>query len=119
MVLEIFDHESVNSTFTHKKWRNPNNRRKLNLNINLDEIRYLEFPDIIDYKLVYDSEIQNDGSNGLNEIHQYTEVFAFVELTTSNVKIPYYFALVKYRIYMVMLRHSFCLNFTKIFLFIN
>ena len=31
--------------------------QKLNLNINLGEIRYLEVPDIIDYKLDYDLEI--------------------------------------------------------------
>ena len=31
--------------------------QKLNLNINLGEIRYLKFPDIIDYKWVHDSEI--------------------------------------------------------------
>ena len=48
--------------------------QKLNSNINLGEIRHLEVPDIINYKLVHDSETQNDGSNRLDEI-QYTEVF--------------------------------------------
>ena len=62
--------------------------QKLNLNINLGEIRYLEVSDIIDYKLVHDSEIQNDGSNRLDEIHQYTEVFAVADLKTRHVKIP-------------------------------
>ena len=38
--------------------------------INLGEIRYLEVPDIIDYKLVHDSEIQIDGYNRLDDIHQ-------------------------------------------------
>ena len=47
--------------------------KKLNSNINLREIRYLEVPEIIDYKLVHDSEIQNDGSNRLDEIHQWTQ----------------------------------------------
>ena len=42
--------------------------QKLNLNINLGEIWYLEVPDIINYKLVHDSETQNDGSNRLDEI---------------------------------------------------
>ena len=50
--------------------------QKLNLNINLGKIWYLNVPDIIDYKWVHDSEIQNDGSNGLDEIHQCTEVVA-------------------------------------------
>ena len=67
----------------------------LNLNINLGEIRYLEVPDIIDYKLVHDSEIQNDGSNRLDEIHQYTEIFAVADRKTRHVKIPLYFGLVK------------------------
>ena len=53
--------------------------RKLNLNINLDEIRYLEVPDIIDYKWVHNSEIQNDGSNRLDKIHQCTVVFAVAD----------------------------------------
>ena len=56
--------------------------QKLNLNIKLGEIRYLEVPDIIDYKLVHDSEIQNDGYNRLDEIHQYTEVLAVADLKT-------------------------------------
>ena len=47
--------------------------QKLNLNMNLGEIRYLDVPDIIDYKWVHDSEIQSDGSNRLYEIHQCTE----------------------------------------------
>ena len=53
--------------------------QKLNLNINLGEIWYLEIPDIINYKLVDDSETQNDGSNRLDEIHQYTEVVAVAD----------------------------------------
>ena len=53
--------------------------QKLNSNNILGEIRCLEVPDIIDQKLVYDSEIQNDGSNRLDEIYQYTEVFAVAD----------------------------------------
>ena len=38
--------------------------QNLNSNINLSEIWYLSsVPDITDYKLVYYSEIQNNGSN--------------------------------------------------------
>ena len=61
--------------------------QKLNLNNNLGEIRYLEVPDIIHCKLVHDSEIQNDGSNRLDDIHQYTEVFAVADRKTKHVKI--------------------------------
>ena len=61
---------------------------KLNLNIKLSEIRYLGFSDIIDDKLVQDSEIQNNGSNRLDEIHQYTEVFAIADRETRYVTIP-------------------------------
>ena len=50
---------------------------------------------IIDYKIVHDSDIQNDGSNKLDEIHQYTEVFAVTDCYTRHVKIPQYFGLVK------------------------
>ena len=50
--------------------------QKLNLNTNLGEIEYLKVLDIIDCKWVHDSEIQNDGCNILDEIHQCTEVFA-------------------------------------------
>ena len=42
--------------------------QKLNLNMNLGEIRYLGVPEIINYKLIHDSEIQNNRSNRLNEI---------------------------------------------------
>ena len=59
--------------------------QKLNLNINLSEIRYLEVPDIINYKLVHDSEFQNDGSNRLDEIHQYTEVFTVANRKTIDM----------------------------------
>ena len=59
--------------------------QKLNLNINLGEIRYLEVPDIIDYKWVHDSEIQNDGFNRLDEIHQYTEVFVIADHKTIDM----------------------------------
>ena len=62
--------------------------QKLNLNISLGEIRYLEITDNINYKLVHDSEIQNDGSNRLDEIHQYTEVFAVADCKTRHVKRP-------------------------------
>ena len=62
--------------------------QKLKLNINLGEMQYLGVPDIIDYKLVHESEIQNNGSNRLNEIHQYTEVFAVADRKTRHVKIP-------------------------------
>ena len=44
--------------------------QKLNLNMNLVEIWYLRIPDILDYKLVYDSEIKNSGSNRLDEIYR-------------------------------------------------
>ena len=37
--------------------------QKLNLNINLGEIRYLGVPDITDYKLEHNSKIQHNGSN--------------------------------------------------------
>ena len=37
--------------------------QKLNSHINLGEIWYLGVPDITDYKLVHDSEIQSNGSN--------------------------------------------------------
>ena len=59
--------------------------QKLNLNINLGEIRYLEVPDIIDYKWFHESEIQNSGSNRLDEIHQYTEVFAVADRKTIDM----------------------------------
>ena len=36
--------------------------------MNLGEIQYLGVPYIIDYKLVRDSKIQNDGSNRLDEV---------------------------------------------------
>ena len=64
------------------------NDLKLNLNINSGEIRYLGDPDIVDYKLAHDSEIQNNGSNRLGEIHQYTEVFAVADRETRHVTIP-------------------------------
>ena len=38
--------------------------------MNLGEIWYFRVPDIIDYKLVHDSEIQNNGSNRLYEIYR-------------------------------------------------
>ena len=62
--------------------------QKLNSNNNLGEIWYLEVTEIIDYKLVHDSEIQNDVSNRLNQIHEYTEVFAVADRKTRHVKIP-------------------------------
>ena len=62
--------------------------QKLNLNINLGGLQYLEVSDIIDYKLVHDSEIKNDESNRLDEIHQYTEVFAVADRKMRHVKIP-------------------------------
>ena len=61
--------------------------QKSNLNINLGEVRYLEVPNIIDYKLVHDLKIQNDGSNRLNEIHQCT-VFTIADRKTRHIKIP-------------------------------
>ena len=54
----------------------------------LGEIRYLGFPDIIDYTLVHDSEIQNNGSKRLDEVHQYTEVFVVADRETRHVTIP-------------------------------
>ena len=56
--------------------------QKLNLNINLPEIRYSAVPDIINYKLVHDSETPNDGSNRLDEIHHYTDVVAVADSKT-------------------------------------
>ena len=53
--------------------------QKLNSNINLGEIRYLEAPEIINYKLFHNSEPQNDGSSRLDELHQYTEVVAVAD----------------------------------------
>ena len=40
-VLDIFNDESVNSTFKNKKWPDQIADQKLNLNINLDEIQYI------------------------------------------------------------------------------
>ena len=48
----------------------------------------LGVPDIIDYKLVQDSEIENKGSNRLDEIHQYTEVFEVADRETKHITIP-------------------------------
>ena len=57
-----------------KKWRNPNDRPKIKFKYKLSwNSVYLEVPDIIDYKLVHDLGIQNDGSNRLDEIHQCTQ----------------------------------------------
>ena len=53
--------------------------QKLNLNINLGQIRYLKVPDIINYTLVDNSETQKNGSNKLDEIQQYTEVVAVAD----------------------------------------
>ena len=61
---------------------------KLNSNIKLGEIRYLGVPDIIDYELVHDSEIQNKRSDRSDEIHQYTEVFVVADRETRHVTIP-------------------------------
>ena len=44
--------------------------QKLNLNMNLGEIRYLGVPDIINYKLVHDLEIQNNRSNRLDKVYR-------------------------------------------------
>ena len=60
--------------------------QKLNLNINLGEIQYLKVLDIIDYKWVHDSEIQNHESNRLDEIHQCTEVFAVADRKTIDMQ---------------------------------
>ena len=54
----------------------------------LGEIRYLGVPDIVNYKLVHDSEIRNNGSNRLDEIYYYTEIFAVADRKTRHVKIP-------------------------------
>ena len=51
-------------------WMTKMTDQKLNLNMNSGEIRYLGVPDIIDYKLVLYSEIQNNGSNRLDEIYR-------------------------------------------------
>ena len=43
----------------------------LNLNMNLlGEIRYLGVPEIIDYKLVHNSEIRKNRSNRLDEFYR-------------------------------------------------
>ena len=43
----------------------------------------------MDYKLlVHDSEIQKNESKRLNEIHQYTEIFAVADRETRHVTIP-------------------------------
>ena len=92
-VLDIFDDEIMNSTFRNKKMAD----QKLYSNINLCEIWYLGVPDITNYKLVHDLEIQNNGSNmvdwndknkyiNLDEI-QYTEVFAVADAKTRDAKI--------------------------------
>ena len=62
--------------------------QKLNLNINIGEIPYLEVTVNIDNKLVHDSKIENDGSNRLDEIHQFTEVFSVADRKMRHVKIP-------------------------------
>ena len=54
----------------------------------LGEIQYLGVPDIINYKLVQDSQIQNNGSNRLDLVHQYTEVFAVADREIRHVAIP-------------------------------
>ena len=59
--------------------------QKLNLNINLREIRYLEDSDIFYSKWVHDSEILNDGSNKLDKIYQCTEVFAIADRKTIDM----------------------------------
>ena len=62
-----------------KQWRNPNDRLQIKFKYKVRWIRYLGVADIIDYKLVQDSEIQSNRSNRLDEIHQYTEVFAVAD----------------------------------------
>ena len=70
-ILDIFEDESVTSTFRNKKnGRTKMTDQKLNLNMNLGEIRYLGVPDIINYKLVHDSEIQNNRSNRLDKVYR-------------------------------------------------
>ena len=59
--------------------------KKLNLNINLCEIRYLGVPDVIDS--VLDWGIWNNVSNRLDEI-QYVEVIAAADRKIRDVKIP-------------------------------
>ena len=39
-VLDIFNDESVNSTFRNKKWPDQMAEKKLNFNTNLGEIQY-------------------------------------------------------------------------------
>ena len=60
--------------------------QKINLNMNLGEIQYLKVLEIIDYKWVHDSQIQNDGSNRLDKIHQCTKVFAVADRKTIDMK---------------------------------
>ena len=72
-----------------KKWQNPNEIKfKIKFKYKVRWNSYLGVPDIIDYKLVQDSEIQNNGSNRLDEIHRYTEVFAVADRETRHVTIP-------------------------------
>ena len=59
----------------------------LNIELLVGEIRYLGVPDIIDCKLLHDSEIQNNGSKTLDEIHQYTEIFVVPDPETRYVTI--------------------------------
>ena len=68
-------------------------KQKLNLSINLGEIRYLEVPDMIDYNQLMTQKLKTnrkrlEKSNRLDEIHQYTEVFAVTDRKTRHVKIP-------------------------------
>ena len=70
MVLDISDDESVNSTFRNEKKRqDQNDRPKIKFKYESKFCNW-EFLTFIDYKLVHDSEIQNNASNRLNEIHR-------------------------------------------------
>ena len=91
--------------------------QKLNLNINLGEIQYMELvPDITDYELEFITQkFQTTDpiwrteviiKKYLDEI-QYTEVFAVADAKTRNTKIPQTFGLVKLQ--------NFYGNFTSFF----
>ena len=70
-----------------KKWRKPNDQPKIKFKYKLGWNSLLGSW-IIDNKLIYDSEIQNENSNRLDKIYQCTEVFAVTDRKTRHIKIP-------------------------------
>ena len=67
--------------------------QKLNLNINLGEIRYLEVGLLITKQFMIQKLKTTDPIDWMKFIS--TEVFAVTDRKTGHVKIPYYFGLVK------------------------